>query len=397
MSIVFVHGVNNRAGAAYAVEVESRKRFLQRHFSGASIDGKTLGSPVDVTSPYWGDLGVTFNWNMASLPKSKLQALGGAGGTDEAALIALVHDALPDAMGAEPLTALAKHDFRAAVDVICELAISTAQQGSEAQVAEFVVAIAEYAEANPQPDWIAGIQNDQSLLTTLEDKVKGQPGVQSLGVGAAFGKLKMGAMKLKQAAQNLAGSALDKAGDFASTKLLARSRASLNETLGRFFGDVFVYFNSRGDSGNPGQIPQRIIQAFDDAKAAAPSEPLVIVAHSLGGVISYDILSHFRQDLKVDLFITVGSQVAHFEEMKLYHSSDHTIGPPNRVSKPQNVSHWINVYDEVDIFAYAVDGVFDGVDLDVPYDTRTYVIKAHGAYWEQAAFYKRLRTRVDSL
>ncbi|MEZ6063577.1 MAG: hypothetical protein R3C19_24775 [Planctomycetaceae bacterium] len=397
MAIVFVHGVNNRAGAAYAAEVASRKRFLQRHFSGAGVDGKLLGNPVGVTSPYWGDLGVTFNWNMASLPKSKLQALGGAGGTDEAALIALVRDALPGEIGPEPLTALAKHDFRAAVDVISELAINSAQQGSEAQVAEFIVAIAEYADANPQPDWIAGIQNDQSLLTTLEDKVKQQSGVQSLGVGAALGKLKMGAMKLKQAAQNLAGSALDKAGDFASTKLLARSRASLNETLGRFFGDVFVYFNSRGDRSSPGQIPQRIIQAFDDAKAATPSEPLVIVAHSLGGVISYDILSHFRQDLHVDLFITVGSQVAHFEEMKLYHSSDRSVGPPNKVAKPQNVARWINVYDEVDIFAYGLDGVFDGFDLDLPYDTRTYVIKAHGAYWEQADFYRRLRARVDSL
>ena len=65
-----------------------------------------------------------------------------------------------------------------------------------------------------------------------------------------------------------------------------------------------------------------MLEAFDDARAGAPNEPLVVIGHSLGGVISMDLLSHFRTDIDVDLFVTIGSQVAHFEEMKLYHASD---------------------------------------------------------------------------
>ena len=41
--------------------------------------------------------------------------------------------------------------------------------------------------------------------------------------------------------------------------------------------------------------------------------------------------------------------------------------------------------------------MFDRVDVDARYDTKTYVIKAHSAFFKQARFYKRLRARVDQL
>jgi hypothetical protein len=70
-------------------------------------------------------------------------------------------------------------------------------------------------------------------------------------------------------------------------------------------------------------------------------------------------------------------------------------GAPKAV-KPENIKHWINVLDEVDIFSYACEPVFTGVH-DLRYDTETYVIKAHGAYIMQARFYERLRVRLDAL
>ena len=44
----------------------------------------------------------------------------------------------------------------------------------------------------------------------------------------------------------------------------------------------------------------------------------MIVGHSLGGVITYNILTHFAPEIAVDVFVSVGSQVALFEEMTLY-------------------------------------------------------------------------------
>jgi hypothetical protein len=98
--------------------------------------------------------------------------------------------------------------------------------------------------------------------------------------------------------------------------------------------------------------------------------------------------------------VSVGSQVAHFEELKLYKASQPAAvasGKAKKAATPANIRRWINIYDEVDLFAYAAERVFDRVDVDGRYDTETYTIKAHGAYLLQDRFYRRLRSRVDAL
>jgi hypothetical protein len=311
--------------------------------------------------------------------------------------LATVKDALGRATG-EPLLALAEKDFGAAVELICSLAIEQAATNLESEVAEFVVAAQGFAAGNPTPDWLANLTTDDQLLGNLSLAISQGAEVQTQGIGDVVNAISGAATRLKQAATGLIGSATDKVGDFASSKLLGWSRDGLNENLGRFFGDVFIYFNSRGDKNRPGPIAQRILAGYDEALANAPAnEPLVIIGHSLGGVISFDLLSHFRPDLHVDLFVSVGSQVAHFEEMKLFKESDPAVKAPAKAGTPDNIRHWINVYDEVDIFSYSCDKVFDRVDFDARYDTKTYVIKSHSEYFKQERFYERLRARVDEL
>lgn len=396
MAVVFVHGVNTRKGPAYQAGTLVVDSFVRRHLGAATIGGKVLAQP-QTTFPYWGDLGMKFAFDMASLPRPQMQALGGTADVVMQAILGHVRDAFPQIPAGEPLTALARKRLPLAVDAINHLALRTVAPGDEQAVAAFVVAASAYAEANPQPAWLAQVQSDQDLLNQLAAQLQAPGGGQALGgFGGVLNKIKASAVKLTQAVKSAAGKAIDKAGDFASTKLLASTRDALNETLGRFFGDVFIYLDSRGDQAAPGAIPKRISDALDAARGAAPHEPLVVIGHSLGGVISMDVLSHFRPDVEVDLFVTVGSQVAHFEEMKLFHASVAGV-PPGKAKTPDNIKHWINVFDEVDIFAYSVDRVFDRVDVDAPYDTQTYTIKAHGAYFEQDRFYERLRARIDSL
>ena len=315
---------------------------------------------------------------------------------------------LRDALGQiekEPLTALAKKQMPLAVDVLIRMALNAAEAGKEDELAGFVVRASAYASANPAPPWLAGIQNDNQfingLIAELNTPPEGSQPAEALGGigGWVNAKLQQAGAKLKQTASDLAGKAIDKTGNFASAKLLAWSRDSLNANLGRFFGDIFIYMNSRGDKANPGPIPRIILAELDDAAKKSPAnEPLVIVGHSLGGVISMDLLGHFRPDIQVDLFVTVGSQVAHFEEIKLYKASNPAVvGPNGRAVTPANIRHWINIYDEVDIFSYAVKDVFERVDVDAPYDTQTYVVKSHSAYFEQDQFYKRSGARIEEL
>ena len=95
MPIVFVHGVNNRAGPAYQAGVQVKQDYLQRCFAGAKINGKNFGAAPAVTFPYWGDLATKFAWNMASLPRGDMQALGVEANAEYRALIAHIRDALP--------------------------------------------------------------------------------------------------------------------------------------------------------------------------------------------------------------------------------------------------------------------------------------------------------------
>ncbi len=409
MPLIFVHGVNNRIeDPKYEIGRLVTESFLRTYLSGASINAKQLPVNFIASFPYWGDLATKFAWNMAALPSGEIDALGTPGIEPELRpLVALIKDALPEgsAPSDEPLVSLAQHgSFALAVELLCEVLSSNYLRERDELVSAFIVQAQTYAAkyaSRAGPPWLPGLTTDMQFVTVLMQELRAEPHRrESLGVADAIANSLVAATaKLKQVVSATKTKILDSAGDFASTKALAWSRASLNAIMGRFFGDVFIYMHERGDASKPGRIPARLLQAWDDAKAARPNEPLVILGHSLGGVISFDLLSHFRPQLEVDLFISVGSQVSHFEEMKLFRASDPAIPSGDltrRAQKPDNVKHWINVFDEVDIFSYACAKVFDNVQ-DFHYDTKTYVIKAHSAYFAQPRFYERLRARIDTL
>lgn len=404
MPVVFVHGVNNRKeDPGYDARRLLMEKLLKKHLAGAKVGGKTLAA-VTLRAPYWGDLATRFAWDMASLPAGEINALGAPGVEDDLRpLIAILHDALDDPKSAqkEPLLALARKSFPQSVGVISDLLLRNAAPADAERITGFICAAQEYAAANPVPVWLAAVSTDAQFLNRLVAETSAASaagGVQALG-GFDFilNPLAAAAAKLKGAVATAANTVLDKTGDFASTKLLAWGRRPLNAVVGRFFGDVFAYLHARGEkAAEPGEIPKLIAKEID--QAGPPGEPLIVIGHSLGGVIAFDLLSFFRTDIEVDLFVSVGSQVSHFEEMKRFNASDPLI--PSAMQKlartPPNIKHWINVFDEVDIFAYACDKVFDRV-VDFRYDTATYTIKAHGAYLEQDRFYSRLRARIDQL
>ncbi len=405
MPLVFVHGVNTRKKEpGYEARRLLTEKFLQKHLRGASINGKVLAT-VKPSFPYWGDLGTRFAWNMASLPSGQINALGTGVEDELRPLIGVIGDGLADPKSAQnqPMLTLAQKSLPLALRVISDLLLRDAKEADAESVSNFIAEAQFYAEKNPHPTWLAAVTTDAQFINKLVSETpttSAPPGTQALGLfDSIINPLSAAAVKLKTAVTSAANTVLNKTGDFASTKMLAWGRRPLNAVLGRFFGDVFIYLDGRGDKSAPGEIPKLIIGEIEKAMLEGlTGEPLVIIGHSLGGVISFDLLSHFRPDIAVDLFVSVGSQVSHFEEIKRFKVSDAAI--PSQQQKlaktPANVKHWINVFDEVDIFAYACDKVFDRVH-DFRYDTETYTIKAHGAYFEQDRFYQRLRARIDQL
>ncbi|WP_321815183.1 MULTISPECIES: hypothetical protein [unclassified Paraburkholderia] len=385
MPIVFVHGVNNRDGDAYRENESARDGFLREYVApalGLSSDKLT------VISPYWGEFGVKFAWNMAVLPESSTK-VASFGVDEEAQARARVAGLLAESNQSGDLVALANTDLLAAVDLLYASAMAGAKSQDEARyLAKSYDLASAYAEANPQPDWLAtaGPKNFADLLVSKSKASQ----VQS------FGPLSKILDSLKEGASRLVNAAPDVTTGLAGLLL----RKKLNNAVTRFAGDAFVYLNGRGTVDAPGPIVTTVLKALQDAQAKrTEDDKLIVVAHSFGGEIVYDILTYFAPTLSIDCLITVGSQVGLFEEMKLYKVSDPKIpGDPKKdhVALPKGIKRWLNVFDTNDVLSYQLKPVVDSV-TDFSYDTGYSTLGAHGGYFERPSFYKRMAARLKEI
>jgi len=179
------------------------------------------------------------------------------------------------------------------------------------------------------------------------------------------------------------------------------ARKSVHAKASRFLGDVFVYLDRRGTLEQPGKILKDVLaqlRAAQEAKRPG-DDKLIVIGHSLGGVIMYDVLTCFAPDVTVDAFVTVGSQVALFEEMALYRTSaqEPPVNPDkDRLERPAHAARWLNVYDTNDVFSFRATAVFNGVD-DYRFDTGYGLLDAHGGYFARPSFYKRLAVRLGKV
>lgn len=398
MPLVFVHGVKNRVGPAYQEAVEARTALFRRFALGGLCPAPDRAT---VLSPYWGGCAAEFRWNFACLPVDDgTESLGG----DDPQVIPLATaiQALT-ADGTAPdrtLTAAAGADFPGTIDLL--FAAGAVEADADADAEEFAEAAqraAAYADSHPDPpEWLSRVSTDDEFLDRLQEEIERTrptgpaaaatpptPDVESLGARDLFGAFRDGAGRVRDALSNTAGA-----------RVYGLLRKDVVPTAATFFGDVFVYLDRRGTAETPGEIPEIVLGDLQRAAAAVNDQDpyLVVVGHSLGGVITYDLLTSFAPDLHVDAFVTVGSQVGLFEELKLFRASDPAV-PGNgqtRVNRPKAVDHWLNVYDLNDLFSYRLEPIVEGVD-EFRYATGQ-LLTAHGAYFGQPRFHQRLAERL---
>lgn len=400
MPIVFVHGVNVRQDSRYEAHVTQRNALLRELLLRPLL---TNPHSVALFNPYWGRYAASLAWGGLSLSTGPAQALDPLADADpDQALVELLlsgNDTPLPNVANRTLAALAAASLSDAVDLLFALATNqtaTAQQSDDlTDLLHLATRVYSYVEAHPKPAWLTATLTDQEFITRLRaavDQWQPPPPPTSLSLTDTWGILGEGLDRFT----NLAG-------NYSSRALLTFTRQPLNNAVTHFIGDVFVYLAARGEQGDPGPIVQTITTELNQAVAARHPvhDPyLIVIAHSMGGNITYDLLTHFRPGAyPIDLLITVGSQVALFEELKLYKASDQAIpiAPrQQRVAKPPGVKHWLNVYDPNDVLSYAASGVFDGV-TDFVYTTGKSVIAAHTAYFLRGSFYRRLAVRVKEL
>jgi hypothetical protein len=414
MPIVFVHGVRTRPGKDWEREGRIRKSLLQ----GFALKGLVPDPKATYyDEPLWGDLAAAPRWGNASLPRGNdYEAFDLDDDPDAAIAVALIE------AGVEPIPGVAKdrqllqQARRAAaarkagdevrrpleelLDSIFAVAAAASTDEQLAELAEFGTRAAEYARRSPSPSWLADAKSDVHLLNLFVDAVEDEPVAEPLDDAPSEYESFGGdaASRLVEAVRRVGGVS----GRMAGRALTAVKRAKAHEASAMFLGDVVVYLNERGTDEEPGKIVSKVGDAIACAHAAKqdPADPrLVVIAHSMGGNIVYDLLTHFRPELEVDVLVTVGSQVAFFEELAQFRSSptDPPADPANeRIKRPDNVKHWINIFDLNDVLGFAASGVYDGVE-DYAYSTGEGAIKAHGAYLMLPSFHRRLRKRLHAV
>jgi hypothetical protein len=183
-------------------------------------------------------------------------------------------------------------------------------------------------------------------------------------------------------------------------------RPKLNDFVTRFLGDVLFYMTRRGTAAAPGAIPKVLIDELALAqtnKRARGGEPIVLLTHSMGGQIAYDVVTSFlpaaRSDIKVDFWCATASQVGFFEELNMFLASSTEFSKATGEPTPlvtANLDRWWNVWDRNDILSFTTKGIFaTGID-DEEYWSGTSIAAAHGAYLERPSFYRRLAEKLKA-
>ena len=384
MPIVFVHGVATRRGTQYDEAVALRDALLRRYV----YDRLGLDAGVSVTNAYWGDEAADFRWHHASVPSEGVEAFGSDAPLEDVLLAEMVDGDIQS--DDRVLLSIAVADPESAFDLLWSAA-AKGVQGEDADAFSGLAQRASQLMPRLSAADVASAATDEELVERwVEILVSEQPVDPEESFGSAINKaldgLNEGLIRVRGAGNRLLGRG--------AVKLL---RSKLHESGALFMGDVMSYLNERGSTlDEAGSIASKVMSDLDQAVAQAPDTPLVVIAHSMGGNIAYDILSHFRPDLECDLLLTVGSQVGLFEELCLLARGKQERCPEiDKVSALPNVHRWMNVFDYNDVLGFAASKIFDGAQ-DFAYSTGTGVVKAHGSYFVRPSFYRRLAERIGS-
>jgi hypothetical protein len=162
-----------------------------------------------------------------------------------------------------------------------------------------------------------------------------------------------------------------------STPIARHYRNRLSDASFLVIGDVLLY-QGRGAE----------IRAYIRDKIEKAAPPVTVVAHSLGGIASFDLLAGPNPP-KVNRLVTVGSQAPLLYELGALSS----INVP--ATLPKGFPSWMNIFDRNDFLSYVAKRLFpDATDFEV--ESGQSFPDSHSAYFGNEEVWKAIRDFVAS-
>lgn len=156
------------------------------------------------------------------------------------------------------------------------------------------------------------------------------------------------------------------------TRRFQRKRGAVSDAVAPLMGDILLY-QTRGSE----------IRDFIHDQIAALSEPVIIIAHSLGGIACVDLLA-LKKLANVKGLITVGSQ------SPLIYEIDCLTSLRYGEKLPEHFPRWLNVYDTQDFLSYVGAKVFPERVEDFEVQSRQPFPQSHSAYWTVPELWKKV-------
>jgi len=415
VSIIYIHGVKVR-DPRHGAELERPfRRWLPPNLT-------VNGTAVEYLPVFWGDAAAKFRWGLASRPKTALLKQGGDGNF---AGLGSLREAGPNSPLDNPVTLVVGSGpviGRAGVasktstpplssvppgqraDLLADLFLAVRPKGATRASGATRDPLAEDPDIAAVADAAASVAENWDSLTSKEatDDARAARLMQAIEASLLGEKLlQQGGFR---AWMSKAGETLGRAAHWppdAVSTVFAELRPVANEFVAYFIGDVLAYLNNRGsDERSPGEIPLRVIEALRKAHSLKRStgERIIVVTHSMGGQLFYDATTFFAPadselaDLKVDHWISCGSQVSFFAELGLFNGQPATKAP-DKLNRPASVSAWTNYYDRNDLAGFVMKPVFEGVE-DIQYDTGYGLAFAHSGFFARPSFFEAIAKRI---
>lgn len=405
MPIIYMHGVNTRDPKHF----EPIHEYLQRIVAPAiSKDPKS----VSIVAADWYGACAPPKWGGISRPRTQLLGQGAETMRIEAldAILEKVPRESAPASGAftsgqaAPAAASARLEKISDGDLADLIALAIPGPATETTQRARIGVAADRVARNPV------IRQKLAAATSLDDQLRiladaVQHDVEQQSTLAAAGVADF-LRDMKDRIGEGISRTLSKPAVAAST-LAGELRPNLSDFVTRFLGDVLFYIDGRGSRAAPGRIPSVLIAALETAqinKDNRGGEPIVLLTHSMGGQIAYDVITAFlptaKSRIKVDFWCATASQVGFFEELNMFLASSNDYSKATGKPTPldtTHLGHWWNVWDNNDIVSFTTEGIFaKGID-DKEFSTGMSLVAAHGGYLERPSFYRLFADKLEAV